>query len=148
MLFHTTIFLKIIFYESMKNMDHWHALIITFQRIYWNVASFSLTVMRRRFQNQKYSIRLQKGIKKLCEQIFWTQNQKLRSILFYNFVSNINHMFRSDVTVLTLFSSEIVWSDVSLPMAAKFLMSIFFEKYYLKLSIIFPDRWEHFRAME
>ena len=62
------------------------------------------------FKTKNYSIRLQKGIKKRCEQLFWTQNQKLRVILFYNFVSNINHLFRSDVTVLTLFSSEIVWS--------------------------------------
>ena len=108
MLFHASFFSKSF---SKNNWKIWitHMLsIITFQRIYWNVTSFSLTVMRRKFKTRNYSIRLQKEVKKQCEQLLWNQNQKLREILFYNFVSNINHMFRSDVTVLTLFSSEIV----------------------------------------
>ena len=58
-----------------------------------------------------YSFRLQKGIKMLFGQLFLTHDQKLRSVSFYSLVSNINHMFQSDVTVLTLFSNEFVWSD-------------------------------------
>ena len=49
----------LVFFSKSFSKNNWkiwitHMLsIITFQRIYWNVTSFSLTVMRRRFQNQK-----------------------------------------------------------------------------------------------
>ena len=61
--------------------------------------------------NEKLQFWVTKRDQKMCMSIFfWTHDQKIRVVWFYNFVSNINHIFQSDVTVLTLFWSEIVWS--------------------------------------
>ena len=81
-----------------------------FQSAMHNVFFFN-ALCAKGVKTQNYRFWLQKRVKSLCGQLFKTHDQKLRSISFYIFVSNINHMFQSDVTVLTLISNEFVWSD-------------------------------------
>ena len=72
--------------------------------------------IRKSFQNQKLQFLVTKRDQKLVWATFLNAGWKVNGILIYSFIWKTNHMFQSDVRVLTQFSNEIVWSAGLLPM--------------------------------